>query len=167
MIALHCIALVRQCNTPEMCNYEIVNVQAFIQAWKAACNSASPAKVVIPAGTFMTSPAIFQGPCKSKPVIMEVIGTVEASTDLSAYPSKEWILFEQIDGLVLKGKGTFDGKGESAWKYNDCKSSNYKNCQGLPSVSITLHRTSISFKSIIYLNLIETISIISFHDAEY
>lgn len=97
-----------------------------------ACDSAAPAKVVIPAGTFMAGPVVFQGPCKGKqPVIVEVLGTVSASTDLSQYTSKEWILFEHIDGLVLKGGGVFDGKGESAWQYNDCKSN--KDCTGLPA----------------------------------
>ncbi|KDP28193.1 hypothetical protein JCGZ_13964 [Jatropha curcas] len=49
------------------------NAMPFIQTWKAACESTAPAKVVIPAGTFLTGPAVFQGPCAG-PVIFEVQG---------------------------------------------------------------------------------------------
>ncbi|KAJ6940924.1 exopolygalacturonase [Populus alba x Populus x berolinensis] len=77
--------------------------------------------MVIPGGTFLTSPVVFQGPCKStEPIVFEVQGNVKATTDLSDYSSEQWILFEIIDGLTLNGGGTFDGQGSAVWKYNDC-----------------------------------------------
>ena len=81
-------------------------MQAFRAAWGAACkNSATPAKVLIPAGTFRAGQTLFAGPCTSpKPITVEVIGTIKATTDLSEYPSPEWFTFEDIDGLVLQGK---------------------------------------------------------------
>lgn len=114
-------------------------VQAFRAAWGAACkNSTTPAKVLIPEGIYLAGPTMFAGPCTSpKPITVEVLGTIKASTDLSEYVSPEWFTFEDIDGLVVKGKGVFDGQGAVNWKFNDCKKS--KDCSPLPSVSIAFH----------------------------
>lgn len=107
-----------------------------MQTWLAACASTAPAKLIIPGGTFVTSPVVFQGPCKStEPIIFEVQGTIKATTDLSEYSSPEWILFELINGFTLNGGGSFDGQGGAVWKYNDCHQNS--ECQPLPSVSIT------------------------------
>ncbi|KDP27317.1 hypothetical protein JCGZ_21001 [Jatropha curcas] len=114
------------------------NAMPFIRTWKAACESTAPAKVVIPDGTFLTGPTVFQGPCAG-PVIFEVQGCVKASTDLSEYTSPEWMAFESIDGLTLTDKGTFDGQGPAVWEYNDCKSN--KDCQKLPA-SLRFHKVN-------------------------
>ncbi|KAG5251858.1 Exopolygalacturonase precursor family protein [Salix suchowensis] len=108
------------------------NAVAFIQTWRAACDSGVPAKLVIPVGTFLTGPVVFQGPCKStEPIVFEVQGKVKATSDLSEYSSGQWILFEIINGLTLNGGGAFDGQGGAVWKYNDCHQN--KQCQPLPS----------------------------------
>ncbi|KAJ7008272.1 exopolygalacturonase [Populus alba x Populus x berolinensis] len=113
------------------------------ETWRAACDSGVPAKMVIPGGTFVTSPVVFQGPCKStEPIVFEVQGNVKATTDLSEYSSEQWILFEIIDGLTLNGGGTFDGQGSAVWKYNDCHEN--KQCQPLPS-SIKLSKVKNAF----------------------
>ncbi|CAI0464404.1 unnamed protein product [Linum tenue] len=66
----------------------------------------------------MSSPVIFQGPCLStQPVIVEVKGTILANEDLSAYDEDFWFLFEKINGVILTGGGTFDGRGASACKF--------------------------------------------------
>lgn len=104
-----------------------------MDAWLAACNNPTPAKVVIPEGEFLTGPVVFQGPCKAKPITVEVLGTVRATTDISEYTSGEWFMFEYIDGLILTGTGTFHGSGETAWQYNNCANNN--RCQMLPTVS--------------------------------
>ncbi|CAK7348345.1 unnamed protein product [Dovyalis caffra] len=110
------------------------NAEAFIQTWRLACDSSVPAKLVIPKGTFLTSPVVFQGPCNgTEPQIFEIQGTVKATTDLSEYSSPEWILFERINGFTLNGGGAFDGQGSAVWKYNDCHRN--KECQPLPSPS--------------------------------
>ncbi|KAF7818182.1 exopolygalacturonase [Senna tora] len=109
------------------------NAQPFMQAWIQACkNSTTPAKVLIPNGVFLTGPTVFGGPCTSpKPIILEVVGTIKATTDPSEYVSPEWVAFEDIDGLVVTGNGTFDGQGSSVWQYNDCRTN--PNCVNLPS----------------------------------
>lgn len=105
------------------------NVQAFMKTWVAACKEAAgAARIVIPAGSFLVGPVVWQGPCKG-PIVVEVHGTVKGTTDVSEYSSPEWFSFEEIDGLVITGSGTFDGQGPKVWKYNDCKTN--PDCQHL------------------------------------
>ncbi|CAL0320844.1 unnamed protein product [Lupinus luteus] len=113
--------------------FTIIFGQAFRAAWGAACkNSNTRARVLIPKGTFLAGPTLFAGPCSSpNPITVEVQGTVLASTDLSEYTSPEWFTFEDIDGLVIQGKGVFNGQGPVNWKFNDCKKT--KNCAPLPA----------------------------------
>lgn len=95
-------------------------MQSLIQAWNAACKStcAMPPKLLIPPGNFSAGEVVFVGPCTApKPITIEVQGTLLGDTDLSLYTQNTWISFEHIDGLELKGSGTFNGQGEASWKY--------------------------------------------------
>ncbi|KAL2485759.1 Exopolygalacturonase [Abeliophyllum distichum] len=93
------------------------NSQAFIDAWNAACKSTGSAKVVIPKGDFVAGEIVFQGPCTAdKPITIEIQGNVLASTDISVYSSGIWIMLNEIDGLVVNGGGTINGRGKSSWK---------------------------------------------------
>lgn len=111
-------------------------LQAFIRTWVAACRGQykGPAKVVIPKGTFVTGPVVFQGPCtsSSEPIVVEVQGEVKATTDMSDYPTPEWFSFEMIDGLILTGDGVFNGQGEKIWNKNGCGDG--ADCPQAPSV---------------------------------
>ncbi|WVY98684.1 hypothetical protein V8G54_030835 [Vigna mungo] len=113
---------------------ETDNVDAFRAAWGAACkNSTSRAKVLIPEGTYRTAQTMFAGPCSSpKPITVEITGTVKANTDPSEYVSPEWFTFQDIDGLVLTGRGVFDGEGPAMWPFNDCRQTK-SDCAPLPS----------------------------------
>lgn len=93
-------------------------LQAFTETWAKACGSGAPAKVLIPSGIFLTGPVVFSGPCKGA-ITVEVRGIVKATTDLKEYADGDWILFENIDGLLLTGGGTFDGQGAASWKLKD------------------------------------------------
>ncbi|XP_057428268.1 polygalacturonase-like [Lotus japonicus] len=110
------------------------NVDAFRAAWADACKkSTTQAKLLIPAGTFRAGPTMFAGPCTSpSPITIEVEGTVKATTDLSEYVSPEWFTIQDIHGLVLTGKGVFDGQGAVTWPLNDCKKTK-GNCAPLPA----------------------------------
>lgn len=94
------------------------NAMAFVQAWNAACHSGGPAKLLIPKGTFSTGEVVFQGPCNAtKPLVIEIQGTVLGDPDLSLYSSMAWIMIEYVDGVILNGGGTLDGQGQAVWKY--------------------------------------------------
>lgn len=89
----------------------------------------------IPLGVYLMGPVIFQGPCSSPyPIVVQIKGTLLAQTDLSLYTSEEWIMFENINGLIVIGGGTLDGQGQSVWKYSDCDVND--DCQRMPMVSI-------------------------------
>ncbi|XP_058742544.1 exopolygalacturonase clone GBGE184-like [Vicia villosa] len=108
------------------------NVVAFTAAWIEACkNSTTPATLLFPEGIFRTGQISFAGPCTSpSPITVEVIGTIKA-TEMSEYVSPDWITFFQVDNMVLKGSGVFDGQGALSWPLNDCKQNKGK-CVSLP-----------------------------------
>ncbi|KAH7578309.1 hypothetical protein ACOSP7_000460 [Xanthoceras sorbifolium] len=101
------------------------NTASLMNAWVQACESAVPAKIIIPAGTYEMGPVNFQGPCKS-PITFELLGTVQAATDVKLYKDLTWFHFEEIDRLHLtgSGKGVFDGQGDCFWKLSTCRSNN-------------------------------------------
>ncbi|XP_074267525.1 exopolygalacturonase clone GBGE184-like [Silene latifolia] len=114
------------------------NSLAFIQAWRAACDSPGVTRVIIPKGTFMVGPVLFSGPCKST-VTVEIQGIVLANPDVTLYSEPEWILFENVDGVTLTGTGVVDGNGPKTWSLNDCSKSS--DCAPLPT-SIKFHRVN-------------------------
>ncbi|XP_019054791.1 PREDICTED: exopolygalacturonase-like [Nelumbo nucifera] len=134
------------------------STQAFMKAWIAACHWGGKARLVIPTGTFLVGQVFFTGPCNSPiPIIVQVKGTVKAVSDVSEYPSAEWISFESLNGLILTGGGTFDGQGAAVWQYNDCEKN--PDCQILPM--------SIKFSSVKNANVrrINSVNSKSFHIA--
>ncbi|XP_034686341.1 exopolygalacturonase-like [Vitis riparia] len=134
------------------------STEAFMKAWVAACHWRGKARLLIPQGIFLIGQVTFQGPCNSPtPIIVQVAATLKAVTDISEFASPEWVTFEDINGLIVTGGGTFDGQGDVVWKYNDCRKNS--NCQLLP--------TSIKFNSITNGNLrgINSVNAKSFHIA--
>ncbi|KAM7485040.1 hypothetical protein LguiA_001049 [Lonicera macranthoides] len=107
------------------------NTQAFIKAWRAACDFNGKAKVLVPMGEFTLAETLFTGPCKGPdPVTIQVMGTIKSVDDPSEYSGNGWIQFDSINGLVLIG-GTLDAQGKAMWEYNDCKSNPH--CVHLPA----------------------------------
>ncbi|XP_028788933.1 polygalacturonase-like, partial [Neltuma alba] len=111
------------------------STQGFMQAWQAACKSTTPARMYVPAGSFLVDSMYFQGPCTTPGgITVQVEGTVLASTDPSVYENGEWLMFENIVGIKLIGGGTFDGQGKSFWEFNvDCDKNPGSTCVRLPS----------------------------------
>jgi len=106
--------------------------KALLSAWKEACASTTPAKVLIPGGTFALTEVALDGPCKA-PVEFELQGTLKAPADPSLFKTDGWVVFQHIDGLTMSGGGTFDGQGKTAWGQNDCDKNT--DCRTLPTVS--------------------------------
>ncbi|XP_047960457.1 probable polygalacturonase At3g15720 [Salvia hispanica] len=101
--------------------------QAFLKAWNAACQGQAKSGVTpvvyAPAKkTFLLDPLTFKGPCKSSRIYMLVSGNMVApvKTAWSGKQVEGWILFTSVNGLVIKGKGVFDGKGASWWPSRPC-----------------------------------------------
>lgn len=102
-----------------------------MDAFKEACASTSPSKVLIPKGTFPMNQVKIEGPCKA-PLEFQVEGTLQASPDPKSLPEGEWFTANYIDFFTLSGPGIFDGQGKAAWAQNDCAKTK---CAHLPYVS--------------------------------
>ncbi|KAE8730936.1 putative Pectin lyase superfamily protein [Hibiscus syriacus] len=109
----------------------------FVRTFEAACNFHGDAMVVIPDGVFLIGPVLFSGPCFNPSLlIFQVNGTVKAQHNMAYYrggdgeDDTDWITFQDIDGLILTGHGTFYGQGSTVWRLNDCSRSN---CARLPA----------------------------------
>lgn len=107
------------------------SAQSFLRAWEAACGSAGPATIYVPAGTFLIGQARLVGPCKSSHIAVQIDGTLVSSSNYNGFGRKgDWIVFDHVDGVSVYG-GTIDGRGASLWS---CKASGH-NCPDGATVS--------------------------------
>ncbi|XP_058784558.1 probable polygalacturonase At3g15720 [Vicia villosa] len=95
---------------------------AFLKAWEDLCSTteANPTLVIPQGKKIMLQPMKFQGPCKSKTINVEIMGTIIAPKSRESWKwdnndSESWIAFSHVNGLVISGEGTFDGQGSSWW----------------------------------------------------
>ncbi|KAK5818145.1 hypothetical protein PVK06_023078 [Gossypium arboreum] len=93
-----------------------------LDAWKEACASTSPAKIVIPKATL-------DGPCKA-PIELQVEATVKAPANPGAFKEPKWIAFNRIENFKLFGGGVFDGQGTTTYKREGCEK--HDCCDSLP-----------------------------------
>lgn len=116
--------------------------EAFVNAFIAACKgpqAKGKTRLVVPQGVFLVSASIYQGPCTASSIVVEILGTIKADTDISNYPDNAWLIFDSIDNMLITGSGRIDGQGEKVWEYNDCKRN--AACTHLPS-AIKFHAVS-------------------------
>ncbi|BFG42506.1 hypothetical protein CerSpe_287810 [Prunus speciosa] len=106
---------------------------AFMAAWKEACQSTGRVHITIPKGTYIIGPLKFSGPCLNvSSLTLQVKGYLKATTDLRKYGfGGGWLEFAWMEGLTLTGGGTFDGQGARAWPHNKCPTDS--NCKLLPT----------------------------------
>ncbi|CAA2963619.1 exopolygalacturonase-like [Olea europaea subsp. europaea] len=106
------------------------NSEAFLEAWKYACEYDGRSGVVVPLGTFMLGSVTFQGLCKGSMEFL-IKGTLQAPTDSSKFFTDTWIGFQYLDDLTVEGGGSLDGQGSAAWGFNDCAENS--KCSPLPA----------------------------------
>ncbi|KAL1815097.1 hypothetical protein ACET3Z_017671 [Daucus carota] len=105
------------------------NSQAFLKAWREACNCDGKCWVSVPKGTYKLGNVGFVGPCKGVTGFL-IRGAIVAPTDPAQF-TERWILFQYVENLLIKGGGTLDGQGASAWPHNDCRINPH--CKPLPA----------------------------------
>ncbi|XP_060191221.1 exopolygalacturonase-like [Lycium barbarum] len=133
-------------------NSELISTQAFMRAWRAACDFNGRARVFVPPGVYTLGETSFAGPCKgTHPIILQIAGTLKAVPDVSEYSNFAWISFDSINGVIITGGGTLDAQGKSVWQFNDCKTN--PDCVHLPA---TLHFNGIENGKVMRLNLINS-----------
>ncbi|KAK4839940.1 hypothetical protein QYF36_026117 [Acer negundo] len=101
------------------------DTQAFMKAWKQACNSSQGAVMVVPEEkTYHVKPIRFSGPCKANNLTVQIYGTIEASDDRLDYKKDRslWLVFDNVDNLMVQGggSGTINGNGNIWWQHS-CK----------------------------------------------
>ncbi|CAN6448823.1 unnamed protein product [Victoria cruziana] len=101
------------------------NSAAFLKAWSAVCGEAGDAATMyVPSGYFFLHPTLFRGACKSKSIVVQIDGSLVASSDYKLYGAAGyWIKFKSVRGLTFQG-GKLDAKGSALW---ECKAQK-KNC---------------------------------------
>ncbi|CAH2053603.1 unnamed protein product [Thlaspi arvense] len=110
--------------------------QAFLKAWEAVCSGTGDGQLIVPAGmTFMLQPLKFQGSCKSAPILVQILGNLVASSRGRWKGDKDqWILFTDIEGLVVEGNGEINGQGSSWWEHKGSSrptALKFKSCNNL------------------------------------
>ncbi|GAA0138765.1 hypothetical protein LIER_00449 [Lithospermum erythrorhizon] len=91
----------------------IDTTEALLKPWSLACQSNTGGTVTVPQGRFLVNTVTFQGPCNG-PMTFNVNGILKAPITPST-GEDHWILFANVDGLTISGKGVFDGQGPIAW----------------------------------------------------
>ncbi|KAK4371247.1 hypothetical protein RND71_010722 [Anisodus tanguticus] len=110
------------------------DTDAFVAAWKAACQVES-AVVLAPADcTFMITSTIFSGPCKPG-LEFRVNGVLMPPEGPDCWPkedsNKQWLVFYRLDNMTFTGTGTIEGNGEKWWEL-PCKPHRGPNGSTLP-----------------------------------
>lgn len=90
-------------------------VQAFLAAWRAACDStAGKPTLRFPRGTFAAGAVAFEGPCRNGGAPVVVIDGVLrpcAGGRGCRLSDDAWITFSGLNNLLVTGDGTLDGHG--------------------------------------------------------
>ncbi|CAI0548199.1 unnamed protein product [Linum tenue] len=101
------------------------STSALSDAWRKACSDPRPSVVYVPHGRFHVRNLGFEGPCRSKDILVRIDGTLVAPSDYSVIGNaKNWILFHDVDGVRISG-GILDGQGTGLWS---CKLDGRKDC---------------------------------------
>ncbi|KAL7618729.1 hypothetical protein Lser_V15G03963 [Lactuca serriola] len=114
--------------------------EAFMKAWKNACDSPSGSEVVVPENkVYHLKPITFSGPCKPN-FRFKIYGTIKASSRRSDYEKegRRWITFKHLESFSVEGGGTINGNGK-IWWIKSCKIDENQPCKDAP--------TAVSFKN--------------------
>uniref|UniRef100_A0A1S3YIN3 Probable polygalacturonase At3g15720 n=1 Tax=Nicotiana tabacum TaxID=4097 RepID=A0A1S3YIN3_TOBAC len=93
--------------------------QAFQQAWLDVCYDCENPTMNLPSEKlFLLSPILFQGPCNSTTINIQVLGNITAPQNITEWVGCEndsWLYFTGISGLIINGTGQINGQGATWW----------------------------------------------------
>ncbi|XP_038984447.1 probable polygalacturonase At1g80170 [Phoenix dactylifera] len=133
MFCLTCVGVTKSRGQPQfnVLDFKAVgdghtdDTQVFKDAWAATCGcETGRPRMIIPARrTFLVLPTVFDGPCKSTSVSVQLQGTIVAPDTLDTWNDKdasEWLRFDSVRGLTFAGSRLIDGRGHNWWA-KSCK----------------------------------------------
>nr|KAJ0217047.1 hypothetical protein LSAT_V11C300112330 [Lactuca sativa] len=91
--------------------------EAFMKAWRNACDSPSGSEVVVPENkVYHLKPITFSGPCKPN-FRFKIYRTIKASSRRSDYEKegRRWITFKHLESFLVEGRGTINENGRIWW----------------------------------------------------
>eukprot|EP00261_Vitis_vinifera_P032715 XP_019073958.1 PREDICTED: polygalacturonase [Vitis vinifera] len=92
------------------------STKAFLNAWAAACGSASPATIYVPPGRYLLLNAVFRG-CKNHAITFRIDATLVAPSDYRVIGNAaNWLAFQDVTGVSIIG-GVLDGQGTGLWAF--------------------------------------------------
>ncbi|CAK9308956.1 unnamed protein product [Citrullus colocynthis] len=132
------------------------DTQAFLDAWKATCKSSDSSPIMaVPSGnSFLLQPFTFDGTnCKSTNISIVIDGELIAPEGPSGWKYKgkecrQWILLKHMKGVVIKGYGTINGRGNTWW-HHSCKN-NRRVCGRKPTGLILENSEKVHIKDLTF-----------------
>lgn len=111
------------------------DTEAFEDAWEEACSSVF-ATLFVPEGKMYLLKSInFSGPCQH-PLVMQISGTLVAPKDPNVWiEANYWLLFYDVNNLIVGGGGRIDGRGQKWWA-ESCKINKTNPCRPAPTAVI-------------------------------
>ena len=95
------------------------STKAFLNAWAAACASASPATIYTPPGRYLLRNTVFRG-CNNHAITFKIDATLVAPSYYRVIGNAHnWLQFQEVTGVSIIG-GVLDGQGTGLWA---CKKS--------------------------------------------
>ncbi|CAL9102267.1 unnamed protein product [Musa textilis] len=116
----------------------LIDLQALVQAWAAACaDDRSPVLLVPPGKTLLIRETQLSGPCKSS-MDLRLQGDIVA-------PNWQWtndkailLTFTNVNRLILHGYGQIDGRGQLWWNLFNNETLVFEQCNDLFVKGITI-----------------------------
>ncbi|CAN8229263.1 unnamed protein product [Cochlearia groenlandica] len=135
--------------------------QAFVKAWEATCGGeGSIQTLIIPSNkTYLLQPIVFQGPCKSSSIQVQLDGVIVAPSNIESWQKSEiWISFSNVFGLMLVGSGSINGHGSSFWEALHMDKCDNLKIDGITSIDSPKNHISIKACKIVAISNINLIA---------
>ncbi|XP_031500612.1 probable polygalacturonase At1g80170 [Nymphaea colorata] len=110
------------------------DTEAFVQAWKVACNTSNAVLLVPERKTYLVKAARFGGPCAGN-LIVQISGEIVAPDDPNDWDPaspRTWLFFSGLRGVIFQGGGLINGSGHNWWA-SSCKIDKTKPCRPAPT----------------------------------
>ncbi|CAL9771866.1 unnamed protein product [Musa acuminata subsp. burmannicoides] len=115
-----------------------IDLQAFVQAWAAACADTGSPVILVPSGkTFLIGEITLSGPCKSS-IDFRLQGDIVAPNSKWTNDKASLLTFTYVNRLIVHGYGQIDGRGQLWWDLFDKKILTFHHCNDLYVKGITI-----------------------------